>query len=86
MNVLGDRIFLIKDEFPEKIGSIYMPVNNSPKSPPYTGVVKYVGTGVNDDDIKPGVRIAFQDLAGDELEINGEKLLMIKYRNITGIF
>ena len=86
MNALGDRIFLIKDEFPEKIGGIYMPVNNSPKSPPYTGIVKYVGTDVDDDDLKPGIRVAFQDLAGDDIEVNDERLLMVRYRNITGIF
>jgi co-chaperonin GroES (HSP10) len=86
MNALGDRIFLSKDEFSEKIGSIYIPYNNDSKSPPYTGIVKYVGTDVDDDDIKPGVRIAFQDLAGDDIKVNDEKLLMIRYRNITGIF
>lgn len=86
MNVLGDRIFLIKDKYPEKIGSIYIPSNNDDKSPPYTGVVKYIGSGVDDDDIRIGIRIAFQDLAGDEFTINGETLLMIRYRNVTGIF
>lgn len=86
MKVLGDRIFLIKDTYPEKIGSIYMPTNSDSKSPPYTGIVKYVGSDVIDVDIKPGVKIAFQDLSGDEITIEGEQLVMIRYANITGVF
>ena len=86
MNVLGDRIFLIKDKYPEKIGSIYIPSNNDTKSPPYTGIVKYVGNDIDDADIQPGIRIAFQDLAGDELTVNDETLLMIRYRNVTAVF
>jgi len=85
MIVLNDRIFLKKDKNPDKIGSIYIPENGDKKAPPYTGTVKYVGKGITDDDIKPGVRLAFQDLAGDEVNIGDEKLIMIRYRQVCGI-
>ena len=65
LKAIQNKIFIIKDTPPEKIGSIHIPKNpNSHYDPPYTGVIVSVGEEVTDVDLKKGTRIAFGDMCG----------------------
>jgi len=85
IKAIKNRIFLKKDEQPEKIGSIYVPKTEGQYAPPYSGTIISVGEDVEDKDYQVGVRVYFHDLAGTEFEHNGEKIFSIRENDITAI-
>ena len=85
IKAIKNRIFLKKDEQPEKIGNIYVPKSEGQYAPPYSGTIISVGNEVEDKDYKEGVRVLFHDLAGSEFEVNGEKIFSIRENDITAI-
>lgn len=85
IKAIKNRIFLKKDEQPEKIGSIYVPKTEGQYAPPYSGTIISVGEEVEDSDFKEGIRVLFHDLAGVEFEHNGEKVFSIREHDITAI-
>jgi co-chaperonin GroES (HSP10) len=82
---LGNRIFLNKDEQPEKKGNIILIKKEGQFAPPYSGTIIGVGDGVKDKDFQIGIKVLFHDLAGSEFKYNGEKVLSIRERDITAI-
>ena len=82
---LGNRIFLKKDEQPEKSGEIILLKQEGMFAPPYSGTVVSVGDGVEDKEFKPGVKVLFHDLAGTEIIYEGETYLNLRERDITAI-
>ena len=85
IKAIKNRIFLKKDEQPEKIGSIYVPKTEGQYAPPYSGNIISVGEDVQDNDYQVGVKVYFHDLAGTEFEHNGEKIFSIRENDITAI-
>jgi len=85
IKAIKNRIFLKKDEQPEKIGSIYVPKTEGQYAPPYSGTIISVGEDVEDADFKVGVKVLFHDLAGTEFDYDGEKILSIRENDITAI-
>ena len=85
VKAIKNRIFLKKDEQPEKIGSIYVPKTEGQYAPPYSGTIISVGNDIEDDDYKVGVRVFFHDMAGTEFEHNGEKIFSIRENDVTAI-
>lgn len=85
IKALKNRIFLKKDNMPEKIGLIYLPNKEGQFAPPYSGVIISVGSDVKDSDYKIGTRILFHDLSGTEFELNGEKIFSIRDIDVLGI-
>ena len=65
IKAIKNRIFLKKDEYPEKIGLIYVPKLEGQHAPPYSGTILSVGSDVEDSDYIEGARILFHDLAGE---------------------
>ena len=51
INAIKNRIFLKKDEYPEKMGLIYVPKLEGQYAPPYSGHVISVGQDIVDTDI-----------------------------------
>ena len=86
VKALKDRIVLIKDESPEKIGSIIVNNKDAMYAPPYSGTVVSIGSDVNDPDLYEGCKLAFHDLAGVEFEVDGQKYLSIRDIDVMGIF
>tara|TARA_R100000657_G_C4671190_1_gene115710 strand:- start:531 stop:815 length:285 start_codon:yes stop_codon:yes gene_type:complete len=82
---LGNRIFLQKDEQPEKKGNIILLKKEGMFAPPYSGTIIAVGDGVKDKDFQAGVKVLFHDLAGTEFKFNDEKVLSLRERDITAI-
>ena len=85
INAIKNIIFLKKDEYPEKIGLIYVPKLEGQHAPPYSGTVISVGPDVTDEDIQVGCRILFHDLAGTEFTVNDEKIFSIRDIDVVGI-
>lgn len=87
MKTLKNRIVLIKDTFPEQIGNIYIPelIGKDHYVPPYTGTIVAVGDTVNDEDLKPGIRVFYHDLAGTEFFIENQKYLILRDIDIIAI-
>lgn len=85
IKVLKNRVLLKKDQYPEKIGSIYIPKKEGQYAPPYSGTIISVGDSINDPDYVPGKRVYFHDMAGVEFEVNGEKYLSIRDNDIIAV-
>lgn len=85
IKAIKNRIFLKKDEYPEKIGSVYVPKLEGQYAPPYSGVIISVGEDVNDDDYIEGARILFHDLAGTKFEVDSNQIFSIRENDVIGI-
>ena len=85
IKVIKNRIILIKDEQPDKIGLIYVPKLEGQHAPPYSGTIISVGPDVEDTDYEEGVRVLFHDLAGTEFEVDGQKVFSIRDNDVTAI-
>lgn len=85
IKAIKNRIFIKKDELPEKIGSIYVPKTEGQYAPPYSGTIISVGNDIEDDDYKVGVKVLFHDLAGTEFKYNGETVFSIRENDVTAI-
>jgi len=55
------------------------------KRPEY-GTVIYVGNKVEDESIKPGVRVHFNKMAAKRLEIEGKTHILLREDDINGVF
>lgn len=82
---LGNRIFIEKDQQPEKNGSIILLKKEGMYAPPYSGVITGIGDGVEDSDYKIGTKILFHDLAGSEFKYDGNTVFQLRENDITAI-
>jgi len=85
IKAIKNRIFLKKDEYPEKIGLIYVPKLEGQYAPPYSGTIISIGSEVEDKEYQVGMRVLFHDLAGTEFDFNGEKVFSIRENDIVAI-
>jgi co-chaperonin GroES (HSP10) len=85
IKAIKNRIFLKKDKYPEKIGSLYVPNVEGQHAPPYSGIVISIGSDVVDSDIQLGCRVLFHDLSGTEFSVNGEDIFSINDTDILAI-
>lgn len=87
---LHDKIIVRRDEPEAYKGKIAIP--DSAKEKPRTGTVLAVGPGRMQDDgmrnemcVRKGERVMFQSYAGHEVEISGEKLLIMVEDDVMGV-
>ena len=88
MNIkpLADRVLILPAAAEEKtIGGIIIP--DSAKEKPLKGKVRAAGNGTKDEEmiVKPGDIVLYGKYAGNEIEIDGEKLLMMRQNDILAI-
>lgn len=88
MNIkpLADRVLVRPAAAEEKtVGGIILP--DSAKEKPLKGEVISVGNGTKDEEmvVKPGNHVLYGKYAGTEIEINGEKLLIMRQSDILAI-
>jgi chaperonin GroES len=88
---LGARVLVKRDDAPEQIGSIIVP--DKAKKAQAAGVVRAKGAGrvLNDGSRRPlplavGDRVTFLPYGGVEVEIGGEKLLMVEEGHLLGVW
>lgn len=88
MNVkpLADRVLVKPVEAEEKtVGGIIIP--DSAKEKPLQGNVLAVGSGTKDEQmvLKVGDRVLYGKYAGTELELDGEKFLIMRQNDILAV-
>ncbi len=82
---LGDRVLVEPAKAEEVVGGIIIP--DSAKEKPLKGVVKAVGPGTKDEQmqVKAGDTVLYGKYAGTEIEIGGDKVLMMRQSDILAI-
>ena len=82
---LIDRVLIEPAKAEEVVGGIIIP--DSAKEKPLKGKVRAAGNGTKDEEmiVKPGDIVLYGKYAGNEIEIDGEKLLMMRQNDILAI-
>lgn len=83
---LSDRVLIEPAKAEEKTaGGIIIP--DSAKEKPLKGTVKAVGNGTKDEEmvVKVSDEVLYGKYAGTEIEVDGEKFLMMKQSDILAI-
>ena len=87
MNIqpLADRVLITPAPAEEKIGGIIIP--DTAKEKPLRGTVKAVGKGTKDEEmiLKEGDTVLYGKYAGTELEIEGEKYLIMRQSDVLAV-
>lgn len=88
MNIkpLADRVLIKPAPAEEKtVGGIIIP--DSAKEKPLRGEIVAVGNGTKDEEmvLKPGDNVLYGKYAGTELELDGEKYLIMRQSDVLAI-
>ena len=87
MNIkpLADRVLVQPAPAEEKVGGIIIP--DTAKEKPQRGTVVAVGDGTKDDPmvLKDGDTVLYGKYSGTELEVEGEKDLMMRQSDVLAI-
>ncbi len=88
MNIkpLADRVLIKPAPAEEKtVGGIIIP--DSAKEKPLRGEIVAVGNGTKDEEmvLKPGDHVLYGKYAGTELELDGEKYLIMRQSDVLAI-
>ena len=88
MNIkpLADRVLIKPAPAEEKtVGGIIIP--DSAKEKPLKGEIVAVGNGTKDEEmgVKPGDTVLYGKYAGTELELDGEKYLIMRQSDVLAI-
>ena len=88
MNIkpLADRVLIKPAPAEEKtVGGIIIP--DSAKEKPLKGEIGAVGNGTKDEEmvVKPGDTVLYGKYAGTELELDGEKYLIMRQSDVLAI-
>ena len=88
MNIkpLADRVLVLPAPAEEKtVGGIIIP--DSAKEKPLKGTVVDVGNGTKDEEmvVKPNDMVLYGKYAGTEIELDGEKYLIMRQSDILAI-
>ncbi len=87
MNIkpLADRVLVKPAAAEEKIGGIIIP--DTAKEKPLKGEVVSVGNGTKDEDmvLKAGDVVLYGKYAGNELEFEGEKYLIMRQSDVLAV-
>ena len=87
MNIkpLADRVLVLPAPAEEKVGGIIIP--DTAKEKPLHGVIKAVGKGTKDEEmiLKEGDEVLYGKYSGTEIELDGEKFLMMRQSDVLAI-
>ena len=87
MNIkpLADRVLVVPAAAEEKIGGIIIP--DTAKEKPLHGKVVAVGNGTKDEQmvLKEGDEVLYGKYSGTEIELEGEKFLMMRQSDVLAI-
>jgi chaperonin GroES len=82
---LADRVLIKPAEAEEKIGGIIIP--DTAKEKPLKGEIIATGNGTKDEEmiLKVGDHVLYGKYAGQELEFNGEKYMVMRQSDVIAI-
>ena len=82
---LADRVLILPAAAEEKIGGIIIP--DTAKEKPLRGKVVATGHGTKDEEmvLKVGDTVLYGKYAGTELEIEGEKYLIMRQSDVLAV-
>ena len=87
MNIqpLADRVLITPAEAEEKIGGIIIP--DTAKEKPLKGEIVATGNGTKDEEmiLKVGDQVLYGKYAGQELEFDGEKYMVMRQSDVIAI-
>ena len=87
MNIkpLADRVLIAPAAAEEKIGGIIIP--DTAKEKPLRGKVVATGNGTKDEEmvLKEGDEVLYGKYAGTELELEGEKFLIMRQSDVLAV-
>ncbi|MBR6963930.1 MAG: co-chaperone GroES [Prevotella sp.] len=87
MNIkpLADRVLILPAPAEEKIGGIIIP--DTAKEKPLRGKVVAAGNGTKDEEmiLKEGDTVLYGKYAGTELELEGEKYLIMRQSDVLAV-
>lgn len=87
MNIkpLADRVLVVPAPAEEKVGGIIIP--DTAKEKPLRGKVIAVGNGTKDEEmvLKAGDEVLYGKYAGTELELDGEKYLIMRQNDVLAV-
>ena len=87
MNIkpLADRVLVKPAPAEEKIGGIIIP--DTAKEKPLKGEIVAVGNGTKDEEmvLKTGDQVLYGKYAGTEIEIEGEKYLIMRQSDVLAV-
>lgn len=89
---LEDRVLIRPIEEAERVSASGLIIANMQKEPPTEGYVVAVGNGMTfadgskmSIDLVPGDKVVYSKYGGTEVEHDGEKLILIPYREIFAV-
>lgn len=82
---LSDRVLVEPAKAEQVVGGIIIP--DTAKEKPLKGIVRATGDGTKDEAmiVKAGDSVLYGKYAGTEIEVDGEKLLMMRQSDILAI-
>ena len=82
---LADRVLIKPAEAEEKIGGIIIP--DTAKEKPLKGEIIATGNGTKDEEmiLKVGDQVLYGKYAGQELEFDGEKYMVMRQSDVIAI-
>lgn len=87
MNIqpLADRVLVLPTSAEEKVGGIIIP--DTVKEKPLNGKIVAVGEGTKDEKmiLKEGDNVLYGKYSGTEIELEGEKYLMMRQSDVLAI-
>ena len=87
MNIqpLADRVLVLPAPAEEKVGGIIIP--DTAKEKPLNGKIVAVGEGTKDEKmiLKEGDHVLYGKYSGTEIELDGEKYLMMRQSDVLAI-
>ena len=87
MNIkpLADRVLVLPAPAEEKIGGIIIP--DTAKEKPLHGKIVATGKGTKDEEmiLKEGDEVLYGKYSGTEIELEGEKFLMMRQSDVLAI-
>ena len=81
---LKDRLVLKPISPPKMVGSLYIPENQSSKNQTFY-YAEVLAAGPKCLLAKVGDKVVISEYAGDPMEIDGEKVLMMSERDLAGV-
>jgi len=83
---IGNKVLILKEKLPEKIGSIYLvtPSDNNSSTPPHVGVIVSMGSKCTNQ-FTLGMRVSYHWSEGLDIQHDDIDYILVPENKISGI-